>query len=643
MLKKITTIVVLTLVLLTGCAYYNIFFNAKKYFESAQSQPLRDDGRPNPRAIQDYDKVIEKCAVILTDFLDSRWADDALFLMGKAMYYKRTQYRPSRDRFNELIKFYPESPFVPEAKIYLARIDYYQGNIEESFKNLNDFLRVDEYSKYFPKVHLEIADFALLEKDYNMVHYHLRQIIDNYPRSDEYNDAFFRLGRSYHESGKFEESNDIFNSLVRARRIPRGIVFDSRYYIALNSLELENYEEALRVGERLLRDEYRADRLPRIQVVRARAKIGLSDFDEAEIILKTVRDNNRRTALSAQANYYLGELYFLEYSNFEEAISYYNSVRTEFSNSPYVEKAVSKSAIASLIMQFNQPDRAVPTGELIEEQKKLAEFYLYDLAMPDSAMVVYDTIISQKQEVISNIDSLSALIENYQALTDSLSIAKTDSLMTVKANFEQDLGYYQTQIIPEIFFHKIWVYYHKFQDQALAHDKYNELKKAYPNHRYTYAAYLLLNNKELKIISEIENEINNGLEKVLDYKETDVSSAVDELYTVLDKARANREHISEGLYSKIIYGLGHLYYFGLNDTVQAKHYFDQLLEEDGSSSYALFIGNFYDGNSFINLEEVQKIEDTTEDIDLRETESTDRVFPEEDFDAEHGPLPFEGF
>ncbi|MBW6515889.1 MAG: hypothetical protein K0B81_04635, partial [Candidatus Cloacimonetes bacterium] len=71
--KLTLTILLLAVTLLaTSCVYFNTFYNAKKYFDSAHSQPLRDTGRPAPRAIQDYDKVIERCTYILTEYPNSR-------------------------------------------------------------------------------------------------------------------------------------------------------------------------------------------------------------------------------------------------------------------------------------------------------------------------------------------------------------------------------------------------------------------------------------------------------------------------------------------------------------------------------------------------------------------------------------------
>ena len=53
------------LFIISGCVYYNTFFNAEKYFADAQEMELDDDGRPKSNAIQKYNKVIKKCGIVL--------------------------------------------------------------------------------------------------------------------------------------------------------------------------------------------------------------------------------------------------------------------------------------------------------------------------------------------------------------------------------------------------------------------------------------------------------------------------------------------------------------------------------------------------------------------------------------------------
>jgi len=71
---------VLLLVTFTGCAYYNTFYLAKRYYRDGQKAQERSAlDTPAPEAAAKYDGVIRQCAKILVDYPKSKWVDDALY------------------------------------------------------------------------------------------------------------------------------------------------------------------------------------------------------------------------------------------------------------------------------------------------------------------------------------------------------------------------------------------------------------------------------------------------------------------------------------------------------------------------------------------------------------------------------------
>ncbi len=81
------TIILLTLLLQMSCAYYNTFYNAKKYYKMG-----RDESENNfytlisNAEIKNYNLTVEKCESVLVKFPNSRYVDDALLLMSKAQF-----------------------------------------------------------------------------------------------------------------------------------------------------------------------------------------------------------------------------------------------------------------------------------------------------------------------------------------------------------------------------------------------------------------------------------------------------------------------------------------------------------------------------------------------------------------------------
>jgi outer membrane protein assembly factor BamD (BamD/ComL family) len=104
------------LVAASGCAYYNTFYLAKKYYREgtrAQEKSLSDE--PSPEASSKYDLVIRQCNKILTEYPKSKYVDDASYMMGASMYGKR-DYDGAIKRFEEFPTKFPKSPYVPDAR-----------------------------------------------------------------------------------------------------------------------------------------------------------------------------------------------------------------------------------------------------------------------------------------------------------------------------------------------------------------------------------------------------------------------------------------------------------------------------------------------------------------------------------------------
>ena len=161
-MRFLRTSIALVIVSLAACtAYYNTFFNAKKYFDEANQTALGTNGKPTSQAIQKYNECIKRCGVVLSDYPKSKYNDDALFLLGKAFFYKQMNYYQAIEKFDDLKTFYPESEFIPEAEFYRADSYYLLNQKNEAYRILQDFMLKQGYSSYFSRSLYKLADFSL--------------------------------------------------------------------------------------------------------------------------------------------------------------------------------------------------------------------------------------------------------------------------------------------------------------------------------------------------------------------------------------------------------------------------------------------------------------------------------------------------
>ena len=246
-MRRIYAVLVMAMLFaLLGCGIDNTMYNARKYFNMAQVRPLSANGRPTPQAVGDYTMAIKKCGIILSDGGKGKRADDALFLMARALFYKGNSSFQAKDAFEGLIRGYPKSKHVPEAYIYLGKVLRDINQVAESEAVLERFVRDPKFVKNHPRALLVMADFEIQDEDYYRAQYWLERIIKDYPKTPEAKEAAFLFGKNYYVQGDYERSLQEFESFIRTRGIPKPKKMEAKYYIALNHLELGASEKALR-------------------------------------------------------------------------------------------------------------------------------------------------------------------------------------------------------------------------------------------------------------------------------------------------------------------------------------------------------------------------------------------------------------
>jgi len=669
----------------TSCAYYNTFYNAKKYFESAQKKPLTNRNKPSANAIEEYNKVIKKCGVILTDYKDSKWADDALFLLAKALYYRGNNELQALEKAEDLIKFYPDSPFVPESHILIARINYTLYKKDEAFKKLQDFLQQAEFKEHHPKALVLLADYYIQEGKYIDAQMYLRTLTEKYPNSKEYSDAFFLLGKTLFDNEDYTNSLNAFKELSK-KKIDKELKLSANYYIALNQFHLKHYSEANKTVKKLSKDEFRENEIPKLNILNARILIENGNIEQGKSELEDVIKKNPRTLYSAEAVYFIAETNFSKLHMYESAITYYNRVKTESTTSPYVQKAIVRSAIASQIIQLQKPISGLPLDDLINEQLKLAEYFLYELDQPDSALAIYQKIPKQKEQVIALRDSfeqkniflesnadlaLDSLLVKYnetfsdsikwnesimdslrivfqKSLPDSLNWLKivNDSLnysyknafkdstswimalndsVTVKYKknfldnistrldrYNQDIVQYEQQYIPFMSFVQAVIYDYIKKDQDKVFELLGFLNANYPEHKYTIALQNYLNNEEVDFLTKEERENKQNYDTAMNMIKDNTIESLSILEDIADDE-------DNELYVKANFTLGLTFYIDLQDSTNAKPYFNKVLLTAPQSDYAQFVNKIYNGTSFIIIDvlpavlDIQKYEKSQAD------------------------------
>jgi TolA-binding protein len=422
-LRTHSALLAVTLVLfLAGCSYDNSLYNARKYFNQAQARPLNPQGRPTPQAVDEYMKTITKCGFILTERPNSKEADDALFLLAKALFYRGNSQFQAKDQFQSLIRNFPDSPYIPEAVLYLAKTMRQVNESVEAENLLTAYIRNPKSEKQHPKAILLLADFAVQDKDNIKAQYWLERILTEFKGSVHAKEALFLLGVNLYEQQDYLNSLEQFRRVVSSRGMNRNVKLDSRLYLALNYLHLKELQKSLSIAKRLLRDEDRTDKIPAVRLVIGRILLAKNDETEAIEQLQSIIKANPRTASSAEAYFRLAEYYFYNKSDIQLAIENYNKAKTEFAASPFQPEANRKHAALLQIYQKANIKITDNPQLYVDTKVESAENYMLVMSMPDSAIVMLDNISLVPQGYRVAIDSLLSVKTRLTLEIDSLSV-----------------------------------------------------------------------------------------------------------------------------------------------------------------------------------------------------------------------------
>ena len=527
--------------LFSSCAYYNSFYNAEKAFESAQNRALNAQGRPSSQAIEEYNSVVRKCGYILTEYKNSRWADDALFLMGRALYYRGQNQVQALDAFSDLMMYYPDSPHFNDAILYSARLRYELNEQEEAFSALRAFISDSSKSKDHPKALTLIADLYILDKNFSEAQNSLSVLIELFPKSTEYPEAYKLLGITYFDNENYTKSLEIFQEIT-TKKMKRTYHLDAMYYIAYNYFELGDYERAYQTIRTLQRREFRLSELAAQEILHARIIAEMNREEDAIEKLELVITNNARTEYSASSSYYIAEIQFRKLHQYEEAIENYNRVRRELPRSEFADISVQRSAVASQILQYHRSSTSWTAEQLIAEQFKLAEFYLYELALPDSALFVYSQMPQQMFAIEAKLDSLWVIVDTgFEEIEDLFvplvyspeyieenSLESTpdealEDLMQTITMFENDFYMYMSQFVPQSYFMRIVVLSQLYDDEDQVAEIMQILESDYPDNRYTESAREFLNDEKVTFMTRLEKQQMERYDYAMSYYLEDTS------------------------------------------------------------------------------------------------------------------------
>ncbi|MDR9418875.1 tetratricopeptide repeat protein [Gracilimonas sp.] len=352
---KITKIVLWlsVLILISGCkstfqsnwrnfnAYYNTFYNAEKSFEAGlqknlqQSreynplQPIRIHPKPINAGAQDFEKAIQKSADILRKHEESKWVDDALFLIGKSYYY-REEYFSADQKFRELFITTDEPEMEQKSIIWQGRVLLDLELYSEGVAFLSDQLinyEKEWEDKHIAEVQSLLAQHHVKLQNWEQAAEELYAALPELSKKEYKERGYFLLGQIYEELENYEAAYQAYESVLDHYSEYRVQYLAQRKRAEVARI-LERDDLAFEIFNSMLKDDKNIEYRSELDFELARTEHERENFGEAERLYNRVLHNPRSQApaeIEARTYNGLAEIYRFGYNNLTKAAAYYDS------------------------------------------------------------------------------------------------------------------------------------------------------------------------------------------------------------------------------------------------------------------------------------------------------------------------------
>ena len=377
--------------------HYNVYFNGKESLKKGEKKiedgitenyslllPVFEYQDPTARALSfsDMDRALEKAAKAIKIHSITRnpkrkkgnqsekykefrkkkeyndWIDDCYLLIGKAKFYKG-EHHVSEKAFEFILKEYPESDLIPEAKLGLARSLIDRGELIAGNEILDRLTNDPKLPKDFI-LHISTlrASTAIQQKKYESAIDELGRAIILVGSKSKKARYYYLIAQLYQKLGDADASLRTLQKLIDLNA-SYEMTFNAKISSALSYTGNENGEEIRKSLRKMLRDEKNTEYQDQIYYALAEMDVKDGNMDAAvsnywESTKRTVYNENQKAISFLK----LGDYYF-EDLNYPKSQMCYDSSMTylgkDYPN--YSEISVRIGNLTELVNNLNLVER----------------------------------------------------------------------------------------------------------------------------------------------------------------------------------------------------------------------------------------------------------------------------------------------
>ncbi|MFC1492867.1 tetratricopeptide repeat protein [candidate division KSB1 bacterium] len=449
--------ILLIAVYLSGCAYFNTFFNAKQAYKRGIRAVEGDaQGAVPANAVSDFTLAVEKASKLLELYPGSKYTDDALLMIGRCYYFMGDFDRSKRsleDLFNNL----PNSNLVPEARTVYAQIlleEERPGLVELEYRKIIENEKSNQTHRN--EAYFGLANLMIFRENYDGAIEQLENLIESAQDDEFRSEVQLKIAQSYYEKGEYQTASEKF---VKINEFEPSLEIEFLGYMGRGNclINLGLYEEAVTFyREILIKPEFWEDYVDiYIELARAREMSGQDDaaiyilqesnyFDpvEGKLMLDSIRveippDTSKKDSLGQTINteptievrapapvkinsepeFYIGEILFKKKYDFEIAKEHYSNAQSADPPPDLIPEIRKRINVIDEITRLNLAIKNSPPQipVLDDDPDQLIAWKDSVLALPDTIFIALEPLIALSRDTVRldtvNIDSSDIVID----------------------------------------------------------------------------------------------------------------------------------------------------------------------------------------------------------------------------------------
>ncbi len=375
-LSQVVALLVLSILLSGGCAYFNTFYHAKKAFnegESARKSMLQPNSAISAGKVS-YERAIEKANKIVEKHPKSKYHDDALFVIGVS-YFRINNFTKSEAAFRELLALHPKSDLAEESQLYLARCRIELGDEVDGFHTFSALAETGRKKEWRAEATFQRGEHFFRNAMYDSAAVAYERVFTEFKDGEREVESRQKGADALRHLGQYDSAITLYSSLIEHKQ--PEIRFQALRGMGEALYEAKRVDSGIAIFSSMTEKEEYADSLGSVRLDLARGLDESGDADAAWRQYEQVAALFEKTKWSAEALFRMAEIKQFREKDLVRARELYEKSRLESAVGSMSQLALTRSANITKLEQFR---KELGRGQLNPSEQSRAAGELYDPA-----------------------------------------------------------------------------------------------------------------------------------------------------------------------------------------------------------------------------------------------------------------------